>query len=163
MKWRLLALAVAASFSLSVTGEAAPLTASPVLTKVWLSGNVIHATYAVPKGMQAYGLRFVPPVHPWTMAAMLPGFDDGQVTPTGFIAKTEITLSLSFDELSVHNGQIRSSPVTFRVELLYGRKGACGRTAAWNSTHLSYADILRCPTREISALNFRFDWKPYVP
>jgi hypothetical protein len=163
MKWWLLALIVGGWLSLSVAGEAAPLTASPVLTRVWLSGHVIHATFNIPNGMQPYALRFVPPVHPWTMAAMLPGFDDGQVTPSGFIAKPQITLSLSFDELSVHDGQLASRPVTFRVELIYGRKGACGRTATWNSSHLSYAAITRCPTRQVSALRFRFAWKPHVP
>jgi hypothetical protein len=132
------AMAVVALVVTATAGAARGSRDGDVLLRVWMAGSRVHATYRVPHGMQPYGLSVVP--HGVQMM-MLPGAADGTVTATSFISSK---LSASVLTSTKVDKDYNPLPTTYKVRLLYGRKGACGGTAAWNSQNLSWNNMLRC-------------------
>jgi hypothetical protein len=80
---------------------------------------------------------------------LLPGAADGTVSHTGFTSTRLIGQILSSTD---YNPDGTVKPKGYTVRLLYGRRNACGGSAAWNSEHLSWNDMLRCPHQRSNAV-----------
>jgi len=128
-----------------VAALALPAVAAPSgkrLVRVWLSGGLLHATYHLPAGMQPYGINFAHRGDPAYPMMLLPGAADGTVTPTSFTSTHLTAQNLTSTD---YNADGTLNPTTYTVSLLYGRKGVCGGSAAWNANNLSWNRMLQCP------------------